>query len=118
MQERERGESVAQAAQLVGIGTRTVYAAQAIAKESPELFEKIKSGEKTVDKAYRELHPRKETRKEGLKPLKVGEKQNLCHNYAVMAMTNMDRIQKGDPQGRGALLEVLDYINQRLEKVH
>ena len=54
-EEALKGEAAAVAAEIVGVDRSTVYDAQNIAKESPELFDEVKSGKKTLNKAKDEL---------------------------------------------------------------
>lgn len=62
LQTRENKSEVAeQIAQLSGTSARNVYKAQAVIREAPDLAEKIKSGEITINKAESELKKRKQT---------------------------------------------------------
>ena len=102
-------------AKLAGVSHDTVAKVKVIeAKATEEQKADLSAGIKKVGTVYEEIKKKEEPKP--LRTMKVSQPQNLCHNYAVMATVNLDRIQKGDPQGRDALLEVLDYINQRLEK--
>jgi ParB-like chromosome segregation protein Spo0J len=53
------GQSRDQAAAAVGVSGRLVQDAEYIAKHSPELAEKVKSGEKTVNSAITEIKPKR-----------------------------------------------------------
>jgi len=51
-----------------------------------------------------------------VKPVKrseLGEKTNFPHCYAMMAIQDLKKITKGDPEGLGALEEVEIYINSQ-----
>lgn len=56
-----RNRATEVAANMVGISSPTVERMAKVTRESPELAGQVKSGEKTVEKAYRELHPRKKS---------------------------------------------------------
>lgn len=55
------GKVAEQIASLSGTSARNVYKAQAVIREAPDLAEKIKSGEITINKAESELKKRKQT---------------------------------------------------------
>lgn len=52
-EEMRLGEAVLQAAKLVGVGKTVVQQAKAVQSAAPELFEKIESGEVSVDRAHK-----------------------------------------------------------------
>lgn len=108
-----------------GLNEKTVrrYGQEAaLIDQHPEKAQEVIQGTKKKKEVIRELTGKPSLRsdnkqKEELpKKLTSCQPQNLCHNYAIMAMTNLDRIQKRDPQGAGALMEVMDYIKLRLDK--
>lgn len=64
---RHHGEAVAQAAKLVGVNRQYVQEAKALKAEAPEVFEQVRSGEKTLPEAKREVAAKKPARKPGPK---------------------------------------------------
>jgi len=98
MPERLKGDAREKAAKAAGASPRYVSDAKRIKKESPETFEQIKSGEKTVSQGIRETRPdRPKSRGKGL-------------NYAHEAIAALKRIPKGDGMRQAAFDEVINWI--------
>jgi len=55
--DKEDGRVVAKVAEMVGVAASTVQKAQVVAKENPELMDKVKTGEVKLGTAYKQVRP-------------------------------------------------------------
>lgn len=106
-------EAAAQAAKLVGTSATRIYEMKRIQREAPERVEAIKNGEVSIDKVIREIKAKKEVVAEQ-KPRKECTE---AWQFAVIAISQLDRIREDDPQKVAAFKRVTDYINKRLQGV-
>lgn len=81
--EGSKGRSDNKAGELLKVSGRYVSEAKAIQKSAPELFEKIKSGEKTISEVRKEQ--RREARVEAVKEISKGNKElSIDKKYPVL----------------------------------
>lgn len=108
------GKSRDQAAHAVNVSGRIVQDAEAILKDDPEEFEKIKSGKSTVNAAKRNIErkrKRKQTQeeeqpKEGVAPR--GKSKAIQH--AAEAINILRKIKETDPARREAFRMVKKWV--------
>jgi hypothetical protein len=109
----DKGQSRDQAAAAVGVSGRTVQDAEYVHKHAPELSEKIKSGEMTVNAAKKEVKERVEYNNDD-----SSKKKEVCKakvlgvgiRFATDAINALRRIPKDDPLRAGGFRQVADWI--------
>lgn len=110
-----------QAADLVGASATRVYEMKRIAREVPEQVEAIRRGEVTVDKVLRQIRKNSEPKKKEVKKLseeEIHRPRQECTEamqFAVMAISQLERIREDDPQRVAALTRVKNFINKSLQ---
>lgn len=109
LQEAEKGESAEKAAKLVGASPRYVYDAKAIKKASPETFEKVKSGEISIEQARAIIKPKApesspETQAQPCKGI----------SYAEQAIQVLKRISMNDAERKAAGHLVTSWCKKNL----
>jgi len=103
-----------QAADVVGISHDTVAKMKKLTEEAPELAKQVKQGKKTVNQAYQEIKPIPYG-KEVTIPRPKGEQATQAMQFAVMAISQLERIKNEDPQSVAALTRVQNWITNRLK---
>jgi hypothetical protein len=113
-----KGKSSDQAGAAVGISGRTVRDAEYVKENAPDVFEKIgtvdeKGKEFTVSSAIELVRPpnKKKEAEDKIKTKKQPVKD--ANNYAVFAISQLERIRNDDPTALAAFTKVEKYINDR-----
>jgi len=103
--------SVEQAAKAVGVNKQYVSDMKTIERKAPEKVAEIKAGAKTINQALREIQPKKEDRRDLVK-----NPYSNAMQFSTIAISQLTRIRKDDPQRVAALLEVKEYIDNQLQQ--
>ena len=114
-----------QASKIMGVGSTLISAAKAIAKVSPEMIEKIQSGEITVTVATKELQEScvlgsKKNAQPSISKIKEKDKAiadvpyTTAMQYARLAKSQLERIRKDDIGRVQALNFIIDIATKLL----
>ena len=114
-----------QASKIMGVGSTLISAAKAIAKVSPEMIEKIQSGEITVTVATKELQEScvlgsKKNAQPSISKIKEKDKAiadvpyTTAMQYARLAKSQLERIRKDDVGRVQALNFIIDFATKLL----
>ncbi len=114
-------QATQQASKIMGVGATLISAAKAIAKASPEMIEKIQSGEITVTAATKELQETgtlkriiRKTPKPLIELTKDGVPYTTAMHYARLAKSQLERIRNDDVSRVEALNFIIDFATTLL----
>ena len=118
-------QATQQASKIMGVGSTLISAAKAIAKVSPEMIEKIQSGEITVTVATKELQEScvlgsKKNAQPSISKIKEKDKAiadvpyTTAMQYARLAKSQLERIRKDDVGRVQALNFIIDFATKLL----
>jgi hypothetical protein len=114
-------QATQQASKIMGVGSTLISAAKAIAKVSPEMIEKIQSGEITVTVATKELQESgvlKSVKK--VADIKTPETSGVVFTdamqFASMAKSQLERIRINDIKRIEALNSVIEFATKLLNR--
>ena len=113
-------QATQQASKIMGVGSTLISAAKAISKVSPEMIEKIQSGEITVTVATKELQESGTLKQRARKPaeIKTIETSSVVFTdamqFASMAKSQLERIRINDINRIKALNSVIEFATKLL----
>lgn len=118
-----KGETAEVIAEKSGIGKSSVYMLQAVQRDAPDLFEKVKVGEITINKAYTTKKKREEGKNKT--PIQVGKPSKARLSKVIKAVeSEKDKLPFDDTKSTLDPINILrDRVNNRipqfiLEYVH
>ena len=113
-------QATQQASKIMGVGSTLIAAAKAIAKVSPEMIEKIQSGEITVTVATKELQESGILKQRARKPVEIKTIETSsvvftdAMQFASMAKSQLERIRINDINRIKALNSVIEFATKLL----
>lgn len=113
-------QATQQASKIMGVGSTLIAAAKAIAKVSPEMIEKIQSGEITVTVAKKELQESGTLKQRARKPVEIKTIETSsvvftdAMQFASMAKSQLERIRINDINRIKALNSVIEFATKLL----